>query len=335
MLSSPGSARDILGAGSTFVAPVLATWAEAYKSESGIAIAYHSVGSGAGIHEIKAKAVNFGASDAPLRPEELAGAGLVQFPIVVGGVVPVVNIDGVGPGQLHLTGNLLADIYLGKISKWNDPAIAELNPNMNLPDEAIILAHRSDGSGTTFVFTDYLTRVSKEWRERVGAGTAVEFPGGAGGNGNEGVAAFTAKTKGAIGYVEYTYAKRLNLAYALVRNHDGNYVAPRRQSFQSAAANADWAKAPAFYLVMTDTDGTDSWPITGSTFILVHKQQADAEIATGMLRFFDWAYRRGAEIANKLDYVEMPPAIVQLAERTWADIKLPDGTPAWTSASQH
>jgi phosphate transport system substrate-binding protein len=327
---STANAEVISGAGSTFVSPVLINWADAYKRESGTIVNYHSVGSSAGIRQIKGKAENFGASDAPLRPEELAGAGLVQFPIVVGGVVPVVNIDGVGPGQLRLTGPVLANIFLGKITRWNDRAIAELNAGLTLPDQPIVLVHRSDGSGTTYVFADYLARVSPEWRERIGVGTSVEFPSGVGGNGNEGVAAFTASIKGAIGYVEYAYVKRLNLAYALVMNLDGNFVTPNRQSFRSAAANADWTKAPAFYILLTGEPGPESWPITGSTFILVHKQQQDPTVAKGMLRFFDWAYRNGTEIADKLDYVAMPPAVVELVERTWTDIKLPDGTAAWT-----
>jgi phosphate transport system substrate-binding protein len=333
LVTSSAKAKDISGAGSTFVAPVLVKWAEAYKTDTGLTINYHAVGSGAGVRQIKGKSADFGASDAPLSPEELAGTGLVQFPIVIGGIVPVVNIDGVGPGQLHLTGNVLADIYLGKITKWNDAAIVELNPTLALPNQTIIAVHRSDGSGTTYVFADYLARVSKDWRGRIGVGTTLEFPGGIGGTGNEGVASLTVSTKGAIGYVEYAYAKRLSLAYALLKNHDATYVAPSRQSFQAAAANADWTRAPAFYDALTDTRGNDSWPITGSTFILIYGRQQDSETGKGMLQFFNWVYRKGGEIANGLDYVEIPPVAVDLVERSWANIKLPDGATAWTQSS--
>lgn len=330
-------AQEISGAGSTFVFPLLAKWADAYKAESGISINYRPVGSGAGIRQIKSKTVDFGASDAPLRSEELAEAGLLQFPIVVGGVVPVVNVDGVGPGQLRLSGSILAEIYLGKIVKWNDKAILDVNSGLMLPDRAIVRAHRSDGSGTTYVFADYLAKVNREWRTEVGVSTFVEFPGGAGGKGNEGVAAFVASNKGSIGYVEYAYAKQKNLAPVLMQNQAGNYVAPSRRSFQSAAANADWTKTPAFHVLLTDQPGKESWPISGATFILVHKQQQNPDVAKGMLKFFDWAYREGTRIADDLDYVEMPQSVVELAQNAWKEIKLPGGLAAWTgsAAAQH
>jgi phosphate transport system substrate-binding protein len=315
------------------VFPLLIKWADTYKMESGISINYQPVGSGAGIRQIKSQAVDFGASDAPLHPNELAEAGLLQFPVAVGGVVPVVNIDGVGLGQLRLSGRVLADIYLGRIAKWNDKAISDLNPGLTLPDQAIARGYRSDGSGTTYVFADYLTRVSPEWKAKVGVGTFVEFPGGVGGKGNEGVAAFVASNKGAIGYVEYAYAKQKNLTPVVMENHDGNYVVPSRLSFQSAADNAGWIKTPAFYVLLTDEPGKESWPICGATFVLVHKQQKDPDVAKGILKFFDWAYRKGTGITDKLDYVEMPESVVELIESTWTEIKVPGGSTAWTTST--
>jgi phosphate transport system substrate-binding protein len=327
--SLPAHATDISGAGSTFVFPILTKWADAYKKATGVVINYQSVGSGAGIKQIKSKTVDFGASDAPLVPKELAASGLVQFPIVMGGVAPVVNIKGIGAGQLKLTGSVLADIFLGKITRWNDPAITTLNPSLTLPTLVIVPVYRSDGSGTTFVFTDYLAKVSSEWKDKVGVNTAVEFPKGIGGKGNEGVAAFTASTSGAIGYVEYAYAKLNNLAFVLLQNHDGAFVAPGSQSFQSAAGHADWASATAFYVSLADQPGSQSWPISGSTFVLVYKSQSKPSIARELLKFFDWAYHDGAKLTEGLDYVPMPQAVVQLVESAWTAIKEPDGGPAW------
>jgi phosphate transport system substrate-binding protein len=312
------------------VYPVLAKWAEAYEAVTGVRIDYQAVGSGVGIWQIKSKTVDFGASDAPLRPEELTSAGLIQFPIVVGGVVPVVNIEGIAPGQLRLTGAVLADIYLGKITRWNAEAIRDLNPDLALPDQAIIPIHRVDGSGTTFVLADYLARVSAKWRDEVGVNTAVEFPTGIGGKGNEGVAGFTSRTKGAIGYVEYSYAIRSKLAYVSLKNRDGEFVTPGRLAFQAAAANANWAAAPAFYASLAHQPGQQSWPITGATFALIYKQQQKRLAAIEMLKFFDWSYRAGAKLADAMEYVPMPKDVVRMIESAWAEVTDAHGQPAWT-----
>jgi phosphate transport system substrate-binding protein len=333
-LQTTARAQEILSAGSTFAFPLLAKWVDAFRTESGISIKYQPIGSAAGILQIKGKTVDFGASDAPLPPEQLSGAGLLQFRLVIGGVVPVVNIDGVAPGRLRLSGTVLADIYLGKITKWNDKAISDLNPELTLPDQAIVRTYRSDGSGTTYVFADYLSKVSLEWRAQVGAGTFVEFPGGVGGKGNEGVAALVASGKGTIGYVEYAYAKQKNLASVMMENRDGNYVAPSRQVFEAASANTDWTRMPAFDLQPTDVQGKDSWPISAATFILVRKQQQNREVASSMLTFFDWAYGKGPSIADSLDYVEMPQSVVDVVENSWSEIKLPDGSSAWTASAE-
>jgi phosphate transport system substrate-binding protein len=330
-LWSPASAAEISGAGATFPYPIYAKWAEAYKAKTGIGLNYQSIGSGGGIKQIKSKTVDFGASDMPLKAEELESAGLVQFPMVMGGVVPVLNVKGIQPGQLKLDGDLVADIYLGKVKKWNDPKIAALNAGVNLPDQAIAVVHRSDGSGTTFIFVEYLSKVSREWAEKVGANTSVEWPVGLGGKGNEGVAALTSRTDGAIGYVEYAYAKQNKLAFALMKNKDGAYVAPESKSFQAAAANADWAKAAGFNLLLTDQPGKDSWPISGATFILMYKKQEKPEIAKQVLDFFAWAYKSGGPLAEGLDYVPMPAKVVELVEGTWKqEIKAPTGQPVWT-----
>jgi phosphate transport system substrate-binding protein len=269
--SGPAAALDISGAGSTFVYPILAKWADAYKTKAGVAVNYQSIGSGGGIKQIQSRTVDFGASDAPLPPAELDKFGLLQFPIVIGGDVPVVNLPGIAPGALKLTGPVLADIYLGKITNWNDKAIADLNAGLKLPDQAIAVVHRSDGSGTTYIWVDYLAKVSAEWKEKVGVSTAVDWPARLGGKGNEGVAALTLRMSGAIGYVEYAYAKQNKMTYVQVRNKDGNFVEPNEKTFQAAAANADWAKAPAFFLMLTEQPGAESWRITGSTFILMYK----------------------------------------------------------------
>ena len=329
-LCTPALSEGVLGAGSTFVYPVLAKWAEAYEAVTGVTIDYQAVGSGVGIRQIKSRTVDFGASDAPLRPEELAAAGLMQFPIVVGGVVPVVNVEGIGPGQLRLTGSVLADIYLGKITKWNAAAISDLNPGLALPDQAIIPIHRADGSGTTFILADYLARVSAKWRDEIGVNTAVAFPTGIGAKGNEGVAGFTARTKGAIGYVEHAYAIRSKLASVSLQNRDGEFVTPSRQAFQSAVANANWAAAPAFYALLAHQSGKQTWPITGATFALTYKQQQRRLTAIEMLRFFDWSYGAGAKLADELQYVPMPKEVAQMIEAAWAEVTDAHGQSAWT-----
>jgi phosphate transport system substrate-binding protein len=331
-LRGPAFSQDVLGAGSTFVYPVLAKWTEAYRAETGVKIGYQAVGSGTGIWQIKSRTVDFGASDAPLRPEELAAAGLVQFPIVVGGVVPVVNLEGIAPGQLRLTGAVLADIYLGKITRWNAKAISDLNPGLALPDQAIIPIHRAEGSGTTFVFADYLAGVSVEWKYRIGVGMSVEFPTGVGAKGNDGIAGLMAWTKGAIGYVEHAYAVRGKLAFVSMQNRDGAFVLPSRQSFQSAVANADWTGALASYASLADRPGSQTWPITGATFVLVHKQQQKRPTAVEMLKFFDWTFHAGAKLADELEYVAMPKDVVPLIQSAWTQVKDPRGQPAWSEA---
>jgi phosphate transport system substrate-binding protein len=325
-------AADITGAGATFPYPIYAKWAEAYKQKTGVGLNYQSIGSGGGIKQIRAKTVDFGASDAPLKAEELAKDGLIQFPMVMGGVVPVVNIEGVQPGQMKLTGAVLADIYLGKISKWNDPRIASLNPNLKLPDQAITVVHRADGSGTTFIFTNYLSKVSNEWKDKVGNNASVSWPAptSSGGKGNEGVASFVQRIKGAIGYVEYAYAKQNKMAYTLLQNRDGVFVAPNDKTFQSAAAGADWKNSPGFYEILTDEPGKNSWPITGATFILMHKAQADGDKAKEVLKFFSWAYQNGDQMALELDYIPMPDEVVKLVQSAWkSDIKDQSGKAIW------
>jgi phosphate transport system substrate-binding protein len=328
--ASPLLAADISGAGATFPYPIYAKWAEAYKAKSGVGLNYQSIGSGGGIKQIKAKTVDFGASDMPLEPKDLNESGLIQWPMVMGGVVPVLNVPGIGPGQVKITGPVLADIYLGKITKWNDPALTKLNPGVKLPATAISVVHRSDGSGTTFIFTHYLSQVSPEWKQKVGENTSVSFPTGVGGKGNEGVASYAGRIPGAIGYVEYAYALQNKLAYMLMQNQAGQYVKPSSESFQAAAANADWAKAPGFYLLLTNQPGAKSWPITGATFILFYKQQDKPEIAREVLKFFDWAYHNGDKLAEQLDYVPMPDKVMEMVEKTWATgIKGADGKPVW------
>jgi phosphate transport system substrate-binding protein len=291
---------------------------------------YQSIGSGGGIKQITAKTVDFGASDMPLKPADLEKDGLTQFPMVMGGVVPVINVPGISAGQLKLDGKVLADIYLGKITKWNDPAIAALNSGLKLPDLAIAPVYRSDGSGTTFIFTHYLSEVSPEWKDKVGENTSVQFPSGIGGKGNEGVSAMASRTVGAIGYVEYAYAKQNKLTYALLRNKDGEFVSPDSAAFRAAAANADWSKSQDFYLLLTNQPGKESWPITGATFILLHKQQSKPEVAREVINFFDWAYLNGGKLADDLDYVPMPENVVKLVKENWQQIKGPDGKPVWT-----
>jgi len=323
-------AAEISGAGATFPYPIYAKWAEAYKAATGIGLNYQSIGSGGGIKQIEAKTVDFGASDMPLKPDVLAQNGLQQFPPVIGGEVLVVNIPGVAAGQMILNGPTIADIYLGKITNWNDPAIAKLNPGLKLPDLGIAVVHRSDGSGTTFIFTDYLSKVSPEWKDKVGEDTSVEWPTGLGGKGNEGVSALAARTGGAIGYVEYAYALQNHLVNTKLVNREGSVLDPSAKVFQAAAGNADWQKAPGFYLILTDQPGKDSWPITGATFILMHKKQDKPETAKQVLAFFDWAYRHGQDMAASLDYIPMPPNVVDTVEQSWKTILGPDGKPVWT-----
>ena len=319
----------INGAGATFPYPVYGQWAWLYNKDTDVKLNYQSIGSGGGIRQIKAKTVDFGASDAPLKAEELKEDGLLQFPMIMGGVVPVVNVPGIAAGQLKLSGSTLADIFLGKITKWNDAAISKENPGTNLPDSAITVVYRADGSGTTWIFTNYLSKVSAAWKNSVGNAKSVKWPSGVGGKGNEGVAAYVQRIKGSIGYVEYAYALQNKLAYSLLQNRDGNYVAPTSATFQAAAANADWEKAEGFYLVLTDQPGAESWPITGASFILVHKEQANAETAKEVLKFFDWCYRNGSKTAEKLDYVPMPEKVIRLVENTWKEQIKAAGKPVW------
>lgn len=312
-------AQDVTGAGATFPAPIYAKWADAYNKATGAKMNYQSVGSGAGIRQIKAKTVDFGATDMPLKDDELAKDGMVQFPTVIGGVVPVVNVKGVAPGQLKLTGQVLGDIYLGKITKWNDQQITSLNPGVPLPDAAIAVVRRADGSGTSFIFTNYLSKVNAEWKSKVGEGTAVNWPTGAGGKGNEGVAAFVQRLPNSIGYVEYAYVKQNKMTYAQMRNQAGNFVAPDDSTFKAAAAGADWSKT--FYQILTDQPGKDSWPLTGATFILMYKNQEKPAQAAAALKFFDWAYANGDAMAAELDYVPLPDSVKAMVRKQWGEIK--------------
>lgn len=312
-------AQDVTGAGASFPAPLYSKWAADYNKVTGVKINYQSVGSGAGLRQIEAKTVDFGASDAPLKDDELAKKGLVQFPTVIGGVVPVVNIKGINPGQLKLNGQILGDIYLGKITKWTDPAIKAMNPSLPLPDAAISPVRRADGSGTSFIFTNYLSKVNPEWKAKVGEGTAVNWPVGAGGKGNEGVAAFVGRLPNSIGYVEYAYVKQNKMTFAQMRNAAGNFVSPDDTAFKAAAAGAEWAKS--FYQILTEQPGKDSWPITGATFILMQKVQDKPGQATASLKFFDWAYKSGDKTADDLDYVPMPASVKPFIEKVWSEIK--------------
>jgi phosphate transport system substrate-binding protein len=321
--AASAQAADITGAGSTFVYPILSKWSDTYNKTTGTKINYQSIGSGGGIAQIKAGTVTFGASDKPLDPKELAETGLAQFPTVIGGVVPVVNIEGVDAGKIRFTGPLLADIYQGKVTKWNDPAIAQINPDLKLADAAITVVHRSDGSGTTFNFVNYLSKVSPEWKSKVGEGTSVSWPAGVGGKGNEGVAAYVKQIKGSIGYVELAYALQNKMAYAAVQNSAGQFVQPSLASFQAAAASADWKNAKDFFLVITNAPGENSWPITASVFVLVYKQPKNAAGTKATLDFFKWAYENGGKQAEELDYVPLPKALTEQIEAYWqAEIKL-------------
>ncbi len=315
--SSAAHAADMTGAGATFPYPIYAKWAESYKAATGNGLNYQSVGSGAGIKQIKAKTVDFGASDMPLKAEELDAEGLMQFPAIMGGVVTVVNLEGVTPGQLKLTGPVVADIYLGKITNWNDAAIAALNPGVKIPAGEITVVHRADGSGTSFLFTDYLSKTSPTFKTQIGSGTAVKWIVGVGGKGNEGVAANVQRIKGSIGYVEWAFAKKNKMSHTQLKNKDGNFLQPDDDFFKAAAAAAEWTKTPGFGVVLTDQAGKNSWPITGVSFILMHKAQADANKGKEVVKFFDWAFKNGGASATDLDYVPLPASVVKLVQDSW------------------
>ncbi|MGY3486559.1 phosphate transport system substrate-binding protein [Bradyrhizobium sp. USDA 4011] len=321
-MATPSFAADITGAGSTFIFPVLSKWADAYKKDSGSGVNYQSIGSGAGIKQIEANTVTFGATDAPLKSDQLQKDGLAQWPMIMGAIVPVVNLDGVKAGDLVLDGPTLANIFLGKITKWDDTAIKKLNPKAKLPSEAISVVHRADGSGTTFNFTDYLSKVSPDWKSKIGSGTAVEWPVGVGAKGNEGVAGNIAQAKNSIGYVEYAYAKQNKLTYTALINKAGKTIQPTNEAFQAAASNADWTNAPGYYLILTDQPGDKSWPIVASTFILLHKDATDKAASKEALKFFKFAFEKGAKSAEELDYIPMPDSVVKQIEKTWtAEVK--------------
>jgi phosphate transport system substrate-binding protein len=323
-------AIDITGAGATFPYPIYAKWAEMYKKATGNGLNYQSVGSGAGIKQIKAKTVDFGASDMPLSADELNKSGLFQFPAIIGGVVTVVNLPGIQPGQMKLTGPVIADIYLGKITKWNAPAIAALNPGVKLPADDITVVHRADSSGTSFLFTDYLSKNSPDFKAKIGAGTAVKWATGVGGKGNEGVAANVQRIKGAVGYVEWAYAKKNKMAHTQLKNREGVFVQPDDATFKAAAAGAEWTKTPGFAVVLTDQPGKQSWPITGASFILMYKVQPDAAKGREVLKFFDWAFKNGGAAAAELDYVPLPDPVVKVVQDAWkANIKDAAGKPIW------
>jgi len=323
-------AADLTGAGATFPYPIYAKWADAYKKATGVGLNYQSIGSGGGIKQITAKTVQFGASDKPLSAGDLQKYGLMQFPAIMGGVVPVYNIKGVSDGQITLSGTVLADIYLGKIKKWNDPAIAALNAGVKLPGRAISVVHRSDGSGTTFLFSNYLSRVSADWKSKVGEGTSLKWPTGVGGKGNEGVANYVSRIAGSVGYVEYAYAKQNRLAAARMLNKAGHAVAPDDVSFKAAAAGADWGGTPGMAVILTDQPGKGSWPITGASFILMHTTQAQAADAREVLKFFEWSFRNGGQMASDLDYVPMPEKVVSIIKSAWkSQIKDGAGKPVY------
>jgi phosphate transport system substrate-binding protein len=328
-MSATAAEVTIDGAGATFPYPVYSQWAYKYNQLTGVKLNYQSIGSGGGIAQIKAKTVDFGASDAPLKPEELDEIGLLQFPMIIGGVVPVVNVPGVAAGTLRMTPDTLAGVFLGTITKWNDPVIKKANPTLNLPDKAITVVHRADGSGTTWIFTNYLAKVSEAWRTKVGSGKAVAWPVGTGGKGNEGVANYVQQIQGSIGYVEYAYALQNKLTHVLLQNRAGSFVAPTSETFQAAAANADWKNAAGYYVVLTDQPGNDTWPITGASFILMYKNQNNAERAKSTLSFFDWCYRHGQELAENLDYVPIPMSVVDLVEKSWENEIGAAGKPIW------
>lgn len=323
-------AGDITGAGATFPYPIYAKWAEAYKAQTGVGMNYQSIGSGGGIKQIQAKTVDFGATDAPLNESELGAIGLTQFPAVMGGVVPVVNINGVEPGKLKLDGKVLAEIFLGKITKWNDPRIVADNAGVTLPADDITVVHRADGSGTTFIFTTYLSQVSADWKKSVGGDKAVSWPVGTGGKGNEGVASYVQRIKNSIGYVEYAYALQNKMTFTQVKNRDGQFVKPEDASFKAAAANAHWDASKGFFEILTNEPGKDSWPITGATFILVYKTQDKPENAKEVMKFFDWAFSNGDKLASDLDYVPLPANLKTMIRDAWkAQVKDTSGKALW------
>jgi len=325
VVSMSASAIDITGAGATFPYPIYAKWADAYKQKTGTGMNYQSIGSGGGIKQIESNTVDFGASDMPLTPDDLAKGGLMQFPTVIGGAVPVVNLPGIQPGQLKMTGSLIAEIYLGTIKKWNAPELSKLNPGVALPDSDIFVVHRSDGSGTTFIWTNYLSKVSPDWKAKVGESTSVAWPTGVGGKGNEGVANYVQRIKGSIGYVEYAYALQNKMIDVQVQNQKGQFVRANAATFKAAAANADWSKAPSFYLILTDQPGEGVWPVSGATFILMRTTQAKPDTAKEVLKFFNWAYTDdGGRLAASLDYVPLPPVVVKQIETAWTD-RIKDG----------
>lgn len=327
--SAPALAADITGAGATFPYPIYAKWADAYKKATGTGMNYQSIGSGGGIKQITAKTVNFGASDMPMKPEDLEKNGLMQFPAIMGGVVPVYNLKGIKAGEIRFTGELLANIYLGKIKKWNDAAIAGLNPGVKLPDDNITVVHRSDGSGTTFLWTNYLSKVSADWKGTVGEGTSVKWPSGVGGKGNEGVASYVQKINGALGYVEYAYAKQNKLTAGMMRNKAGKFVSPDDNSFKAAAAGAEWAKTPGMGVILTEQPGDGSWPVTGASFILIHKAQDKPAAGREVLKFFEWSFANGQKMADELDYVPMPDPVVKVIQAEWKNIKDAAGKPVY------
>jgi len=329
-VSGGALAADITGAGATFPYPIYAKWADAYKKATGNGLNYQSIGSGGGIKQITAKTVDFGASDAPMKGEDLEKNGLVQFPAIMGGVVPVFNLKGVGQREVKLTGEIVANIFMGKIKKWNDPAIVALNPGVKIGSDDISVVYRSDGSGTTFLFTNYLSKVSPDFKSAIGEGTAVKWPTGVGGKGNEGVANYVQKINGSIGYVEYAYAKQNKLDYGFLKNKDGNFVPPSDDNFKAAAANAEWSKTPGMGVILTDQPGKDAYPITGASFILMHTKQDKPDAGREVLKFFDWAYKNGAKMADELDYVPLPEAVIKQVQAEWrAKIKDAAGKPLW------
>ena len=321
-VTSMASAADLTGAGATFPFPIYSKWAEAYKAQTGIGLNYQSIGSGGGIRQIKAKTVDFGASDMPLKQEELDKEDLVQFPAIIGGVVPVINIEGIGPGQLRLTSDIIAGIFLGKINKWNDSAILSINPDLKLPAQSITVVHRSDGSGTSFLFTDWLSKTNTEWKEKVGSGTAVKWPVGIGGKGNEGVTAMVQQSKGSIGYIEYAYAKKNKISHASLKNRDGKFVQPDDLTFKAAADQADWTGTNGMATILTDQKGQNTWPITGASFIIMHKKQQDPLTGRAVLKFFSWAFNNGGKMAEDLDYVALPKSLQDKVRVEWTKFNL-------------
>ena len=330
-IATTAAAADISGAGATFPAPVYAKWAETYKAQTGVGLNYQAIGSGGGIKQIKAKTVDFGASDKPLKPDELAAAGLYQFPTVVGGVVPVMNLPGIAPGQIKLSGALLGDIFLGKVTKWNAPEIAALNKGVPLPNLPITVVHRSDGSGTSFLFTSYLAMKNAEWGSKVGASDSVQWPTGLGGKGNDGVAAFVKQTAGSIGYVEYAYAKQNHSTFASMQNKAGKFVQPTAAAFGAAAASAPWLKSPGNYILLLDQPSASAWPITGATFILMYRNQENPANGAQVLKFFEWGYNKGDALAASLDYVPLPANVKGLLKKQWAKSITAGGKPVYVA----